>query len=534
MPVEAYRRFSGPDEWDAIVIGSGIGGLASAALLARFGPQRVLVLERHYTPGGFTHSFERPGFDWDVGVHYLGNLEPGSAVRTLFDELSQGHLEWADMGEVYDRIVIGSDRYDYRKGRRNLEASLKAAFPADHQAIDRYFAAVGETARGAQAFFAEKALPPVLAALAGPVMRRRYLRFAGRTTRSVLEELTGNQRLIAVLAGQYGDYGLPPAESSFAIHAAVTSHYFGGGYYPVGGAARIAETIIPTITGAGGAVVVSAAVAKILVDRNRAIGVEMADGRRFKAPVVISNAGLVNTIDHLLPAPVAAASGLRAKLGRLQSSAAHFSLYLGLDGSAEELGLPKANYWIYPHDRPEAALADFFRDPEAPFPLVYISFPAAKDPDFSRRHPGHSTIEAVTLAPWNWFERWADTRWMKRGGDYQALKSRIAERLQSVVEEYVPSIRGRVRHAELSTPLSTAHFAGYQRGEIYGVDHTPARFRERWLRPRTPVRGLFLTGQDISTCGVAGALFGGVLTASAILRRNILGAVIQAGRTGTG
>jgi all-trans-retinol 13,14-reductase len=116
---------------------------------------------------------------------------------------------------------------------------------------------------------------------------------------------------------------------------------------------------------------------------------------------------------------------------------------------------------------------------------------------------------------------------MKRGPDYEAFKTRLGERLQGVVEAYVPAIRGRIRHAELSTPLTTAHFAGYSEGEIYGIDHAPDRFRARWLRPATPIRGLYLTGQDISTCGVAGAMIGGVLTASAILRRNLLGAIVR-------
>jgi len=90
----------------------------------------------------------------------------------------------------------------------------------------------------------------------------------------------------------------------------------------------------------------------------------------------------------------------------------------------------------------------------------------------------------------------------------------------------VPGARGRVQHAELSTPLSTRHFANYGRGEIYGLNHTPARFAERALKPATPIKGLFLTGQDISTAGVGGALFGGVITASAVLRRNMVSAIL--------
>jgi len=87
----AYKQTALDDRWDAIVIGSGIGGLTAAALLAKHASKRVLVLERHYTAGGFTHTFHRPGYEWDVGVHYIGQMEePASPVRAAFDPSHRG------------------------------------------------------------------------------------------------------------------------------------------------------------------------------------------------------------------------------------------------------------------------------------------------------------------------------------------------------------------------------------------------------------------------------------------------------------
>jgi all-trans-retinol 13,14-reductase len=96
-------------------------------------------------------------------------------------------------------------------------------------------------------------------------------------------------------------------------------------------------------------------------------------------------------------------------------------------------------------------------------------------------------------------------------------------RLPATLEKHVPAAMGRIAHAELSTPLSTKHFAAWEHGEIYGLDHGPERFRQRWLKPKTKVPGLYLAGQDVVTCGVAGALLGGVLCASALLKKNLLG-----------
>ena len=521
---EPYQRHPVRETYDAIVIGSGIGGLAAAALLGRHGRRRVLVLERHYAIGGFTHVFHRPGYEWDVGVHYIGDTQPGSMLRALFDEITDARLEWADMGPVYDRVFLGDTRFDFPRGEDALRAALVAHFPGEASAIDRYFALVHEAVAAMYDFFASKALPRLLGAMVMPMARRRFFRHSDRTTREVLESLTTNQRLIGVLTAQWGDYGLPPAQSSFAIHALVAHHYFGGASYPVGGAARIAETIAPVIRAAGGEILSNAEVAEIVVEGNRAVGVRMAaDGAVLSAPLIVSDAGIANTFGRLLPTPVAVRHGLRAALGALPPSTAHASLYVGLRGTARELGLERANLWIYPDERHEHTMAATAEPAAAP--VAYISFPSAKDPDFERRCPGRSTIEVLTLLPWSRFAQWQDTRWHKRGDSYDADKRALADRLLEILYAHVPQARGAVELAELSTPLSTRHFAAHPQGEIYGIAHTPARFRHPLLRPATPVRGLFLTGADVTTCGVGGALMGGALCASTILRRNLIEAV---------
>ncbi len=520
---QSYTRHPVTEEYDAIVIGSGIGGLASAAMLAKHGGKRVLVLERHYAPGGYTHVFHRPGYDWDVGVHYIGDVAPGSTVRRVFDDISDGAIQWADMGEVYDRIIIGTDTYDLPKGRRNLRDMLVSRFPSEEAAIDAYFEAVQEAASSSLPFQVAKTLPGPTQAESGPMMRRNFTRWAERTTREVLEELTSDQRLIAVLTAQFGDYGLPPAESSFAMHALLVHHYFRGGYYPVGGSGVIAASIIPVIERAGGLVLINAEVAEVVLEEGRAVGVRMAaDGRVLRAPIVISDAGVLNTFGELLAPDVAEGAGLLQDLTRVAPSMAHLCLYLGFEETADALGMPRHNLWIYPSEDYERTIENSREDPEAPLPMVYVSFPAAKDPDFERRHPGHSTVDVITAAPYAWFEQWEGSRWKRRGGEYDAFKGRLAERMMAALFEHMPQLRGKVAFFEISTPLTTAHFAGYGRGELYGIDHTPQRFGQDFLQPATPIPGLYLTGQDIVSCGVAGAMFGGVLTATTVLGGNLL------------
>jgi all-trans-retinol 13,14-reductase len=533
----SYKQHPLDDRWDAIVIGSGIGGLATAALLSKHAGKKVLVLERHYTAGGYTHSFNRPGYSWDVGVHYIGDLEdPSSPLRAAFDYLTDGQLQWAPMPDIYDCIVMGGRTFEFPTGRERLRARLKDYFPTEASAIDRYLAAVQSARNAVGLYFAEKAIPRPAAYLAGRFLRAPFLRWASQSTLDVLHRFTQNEELIAVLTAQWGDYGLPPAQSSFGIHAIVAAHYFNGASYPVGGAARIAESIAPIIERNGGKVVVSAAVQEILLEYGKAeygkaTGVRMADGREFRSDLVISDAGARNTFQHLVRQPQPILKDLEC----VPSSLAHLSLYIGVKQSARDLGLSGTNLWIYPSsdNRPcdhDTNLARFLQNPSAPFPVLYISFPSAKDPEFEHQHPGRATLEAVVFVPYEWFVRWEDSRWKHRNAEYDAFKQNLAARIQSEVERNVPAVAGKIDHAELSTPLTTRHFMNYQKGEAYGLAATPARFGLRSLTPHTSVRNLYLTGQDVSTLGVAGALFGGVMTASAVLSRNLMSVVTKPAR----
>jgi all-trans-retinol 13,14-reductase len=485
----------------------------------------VLVLERHYEAGGFTHTFHRPGYEWDVGLHYIGEMQDECGARRAIDHITAGKVQWQSLPDIYDRFIIEGRTFEYAAGLERFRDGLRQSFPGEAMAIDRYLAAVRACNRASGLYYAEKAVPAPVAALAGSLMRAPYMRWARHTTREVLEGFTRNRELIGVLTGQWGDYGLPPGKSSFAAHATIAEHYFGGASYPIGGAGAIAVAIIPQIENAGGAVVTSAEVSAILLEGTKATGVRMSDGREFLSGMVLSDGGAANTFERLLPQELPVLDSLRSKLRSLQPSTAHVSLYVGLSQSDAALGLQGTNLWVYPSFDHDANVERFAGNIDAPLPVVYLSFPSAKDPDFQRRHPGKSTIEAITMLPYAVFERWGETRWKRRGDEYDALKERLAMRLRAELERQVPSVVGNIAHTELSTPVTTRHFMNYGHGEIYGIASTPDRFLMRELGARTPIRGLYIAGQDAASLGVVGALYGGVIGASAATGKNFFSVV---------
>lgn len=206
---------------------------------------------------------------------------------------------------------------------------------------------------------------------------------------------------------------------------------------------------------------------------------------------------------------------------------AYMTLYVGIKQSDAALGLDGTNLMICPSFDHDGNEKRFYSDLSEEFPVLYISFPSAKDPEFERHFPDRATIEAVVPVAYDSFTGWEHTRWMKRGDDYGRLKQELATRIQERLECYVPAIRGKVDYVELSTPLSAKHFMKHERGEAYGLAATPERFCLQALRAHTSIKNLFLTGQDVVAPGVSGALFGGIIAASAILGKNLMPVVVQ-------
>ncbi|HJN74099.1 MAG TPA: NAD(P)/FAD-dependent oxidoreductase [Myxococcota bacterium] len=503
--------------WDAVVIGSGIGGMTTAALMARLG-QKVLVLEQHYVPGGFTHVFSRKGYTWDVGVHAVGEVTTHSLSGRLLKDLTRGELEWAPLGEVYDEFYWpGGFRIDFPDTPEKFRDNLIAAFPNEVEAIDTYLRHVREVGGHMKGYYLARIVPEMASTPAEWLFARKAREWFERSTQEVIDELTDDPQLKAVFAAQWGYYGSLPHRSSFAIQALVVRHFLWGGYYPVGGSAEIARGLLHTVADAGGWTRVVASVDQILVEDDRAVGVRLADGEEIRAEKVVSAAGIVATLRRLLPEQIRGQDWVTEALEGVAPASAHLCLYIGFKGDITKAGASAANKWFYrvwSSDDDAWMVAPEQEEFERAL-CLYCSFPSLKDPEHDPGPELRHTGEVVTFVPWEAFERWSGTAWRKRGDDYLAFKQRLQDALLEDFLSDMPQLRGYIDYVELSTPLSTEYFCRPMSGSIYGIEPTPERFANDRLKPRCPIGDLYFSGSEVTTVGVMGAMMGGVLAAAA-------------------
>ncbi|GID30932.1 FAD-dependent oxidoreductase [Paractinoplanes brasiliensis] len=493
------------EEADVVVIGSGMGGLAAARAIAQFGDRRVLILEQHYTIGGMTHEFTRAGqYHFGTGLHYM-SADAGPFLEFMTD----GRAQLSPLPADYDVLHFPEFDFAVPATWERFRSRLVEHFPDETAAIDAFFrttrrAMIGLAARNVLASF------PAAVRNVGTPLVRTLFPAAYRSVSHQVSRSFRDPRLRAIFAARWGLYGTAPRSSAFGYHAAVPLTFFmNGTAHPVGGPAELGRIIVEILQRYGVQVRPRQRVIEVLVERGRVTGVDVEDtagGRRYRvrSGTVVSAAGVRNTY---------ALSRQNRRLEKLPAEMSALMLFIGLKRSPVEFGLGGENHWLMPDLDGDGTL--------------YVSFPSLNNPAAR-----HHTMEALELVAPDVVEQWRGTAANDRPESYQEFKQRLAERLLTRLEQQWPGLREEIGFTELATPLSFETYQNSVQGSFYGLAATPQRLRSSVAGCRTPVKGLFVAGQDAWGSGVVGALAGGLMAANAVLKPRQLGALWGAIRKG--
>jgi all-trans-retinol 13,14-reductase len=519
--------------YDAVVIGAGLGGLSTAAFLATNG-RRTLVLEQNQVVGGCSQVFRRQGnrYEFDVGVHYIGDCAPGGTVDRLMHGLGlQERIEFAELDpDGFSTITLPGVSFRVPRGWQAYEDRLAATFPDEEDGVRRCVSTLRTVAEEIRS-----GRPDGLRHAVTRAGRLRSTLWWGLRPLASLYDACGlSQEARTVIAGESGDYGTPPSKAPVALHAGFLDHYLkAGAYYPKGGGQVIAARLTEVIAAHGGTVRTKARVRRILLEDGRAVGVRLADGEEIHSPVVVSNADIRRTYLELVGRDELPRR-LRRKAEGFRMALPLFSLYLAIDLDVRDR-LPNSTSWIYPHADIEAIYADAYAGRVPAEVPVFMTSGTLKDPDgHHTAPPGHSTLELMTIAPadhgtWGVGEGPVAGERYSRGPAYLAVKEKLAEAVLDTASLVIPDLREHIVYRDASTPITQERFTLSTGGACYGLEMTLDQLGPFRPDVTTSIPGLYLTGASTRhQHGIVATLNGGAGTAGAILGRDLF-AELRAG-----
>lgn len=513
----------GGGEWDAVVVGAGLGGLTTAAYLATAG-RRVLVLEQFSVVGGNSHVFRRRrSYEFDVGVHYLGDCEPGGVIPSVLGGLGlRDRVEFLEMDQSgFDLIRVPGACVDMPAGWPEYRKRLVAAMPDEAEGLRTFTdicAAVGEEQRAA--LFESHTWSPADIAK-GTVAVREWGR---RTLDDLFSHCGLSSRARTVLAAQAPNYGLTPRQATVARHTSVTDHYLRGAYYPAGGGQTLAAGLVEVIEAHGGEIRTRSRVRRILVEDRKVTGVGLDDGGTVRTGLVVSNADYRRTVLDLV-GPEHFPKSLAERTRNARMGMPWLVLYLGLDIDLRDR--PNANLWWYDTDDIDGYFDRARAGDVGEVPFLFCSFASLKDPGNSALcPPGHANLQVMTLCPPD-HEWWGVSDGAEGGSAtyrhqarYLRRKQELTEATLRAAEKAIGPLRGHITHLEAATPLTHERYTLSSGGTPFGMAEWGGTGRPGTA---TGIAGLHVVGASTQAGnGVAGVMLGGISCASHILGRPLL------------
>jgi phytoene dehydrogenase-like protein len=490
---------------DAIVIGSGMGGLTVAALLARKG-LKTLLFEKEKQVGGYVVSFQRDGFTFDATGAFVGGCQEGEEFYQILKEIgAYEHVEFIPIHHI--RNIYPGFEIHLRQGGFNfyMEA-LMNLFPEEEKGLKNYLSLVKRIGEEVKSYSEITLFKKIFF----PFYFWNLFRFHLTNHQAILDSFfRGGEIKMALHTFPATE---PPSRLSFLFVAIlIRKILMEGVFYPKRGMGRISEAMAGSFLHAGGEIHLQSEVDQILVKNGRVEGIQTKDGKIFQTPIVVSDVN-PNLLVKMLPFEFQ--KPLMKRMRRLEYSLSCFILYITTNLDLKGMDLP---YFTYLRSLSDLEEEDrMLRRGEVPkHPTMMISIPTLLDPSLSP--PNQHIIKVLIIVPYHYQEKW--------GGDdpekYRRIKEEFSQKvLQQLESKLIPGLKSHLLFYEAATPLTLERYTGNELGAMYGLASTPQQIGNFRPPHHTPVKGLFQVGHYTRPShGIVGASLSGLFAARTILKK---------------
>lgn len=491
-----------------IIIGSGLGGLATAAMLAKNGYQ-VTVLEQGTQIGGCLQCFMRKGVKFETGMHFIGSAAEGQTLNRLMKYLEidqEVRLSPLDC-DGYDVVSLGGKQYRFANGREAFIKQMTTYFPHQHENLVRYYDLIDQIARASSMHS--------LSHVQGETSINSA-DYQLRSINEVIDEVITDPLLARVLVGNLPLYAAEKNKTPFSTHAFIFDFYNQSAFRIKGGSDIVAKALAQTIERYGGKVLTKQKVTRIICDETHAVAVEVNGNatesmkETIACDYVVSDAHPMRTLELLDTKLIRPA--FRQRINQIPQTVGVFSVYLLFKKNA--MPYMNHNYFGYQYDTPWNC--ECYTEQEWPKGFLYMHF----CPNDSMQSYASSGV-ILSYMQMEEVELWKGTQIGHRGKDYEELKKRKAEKLLDVLALHFPGILESIEDYYTSTPLTYLDYTGTERGSMYGNAKDIAMGPACRVPHRTRVPNLFLTGQNINSHGMLGVLVGSIVASSELMKKNI-------------
>lgn len=503
--LERARNLSPRQDYPAVVIGSGIGGLTAAAYLARNGFD-VTVVEKNDRPGGYATAFRRGDFLFEVSLHATSVSD--NPQHRILEELGVlEHVRFHRLPELHRVVTPDHDITFPHADAEAYKRILTRKFPEEARGIRSF---VEEVVGIAEEVDRLSRKDNHFIRILFPLQYRKLWGVRNKTLGDLLDEHVRNKELRSLLSAIWPYYGLPPSKLSAFFFSVATGDYINkGGFYPMGRSQDISDALVKVIEENGGRIVLEREVKRILTKRDRVVGVQDSSNRKYPARAVISNASVPSTMLKMLPKG-ALTNGFEDKIRTYRPSLSSFVVWLGLDEDLRSK-LPQAETFITTSHDPELDYRHSLNVDAEKAPLAVTVY----DNIFDEYSPeGKTTASIMFLCGYQHWKRYEKDYRAGRKDAYNEEKERIASTLVKRIEEaLIPGLSDMIEEYEVATPLTNIRYTGNPEGAIYGYEQSIQNSFLNRLENRTPIRNLYLASSwSTPGGGFAGAMRSGQQT----------------------